>query len=207
MKIGLVAALMLASTLAAAPASAQTMPFIDAGVTNGHCISIRRTSRQRRSLSDGRKAFQAGRHRVMFPAHDHLDAHRAHRRRLVRSRFVSQPRRFIARRAGACRQVEGRRVPYYPETRGGSIRLRQHARCCASKFWKTDSRCRSKLARPFFLPEAAVAQARHGTAKSSAPAACVTSSDRRPPACNFVQQGRQPASPHEIRVLDHSAST
>ena len=70
MKIGMLAALMLALSLAAAPASAQTMPFNDAGVTNGHwhLNSKDVAANEKIFVGMGGKAFQAGgRHRVMFP--------------------------------------------------------------------------------------------------------------------------------------------
>src|SRR5262245_37708190 len=70
MKTGLFAALLLAPALAAAPASAQPLPFNDAGVTNGHwhLNSKDVAANEKIFVGMGGKAFQAGgRHRVLFP--------------------------------------------------------------------------------------------------------------------------------------------
>jgi catechol 2,3-dioxygenase-like lactoylglutathione lyase family enzyme len=70
MKTGLFAASLLALTLAAAPASAQSMPFNDAGVTNGHwhLNSKDIAANEKIFVGMGGKANQAGgRRRVVFP--------------------------------------------------------------------------------------------------------------------------------------------
>src|SRR5580658_3367577 len=70
MKPRLLAALLLASTLAAGTASAQPFPFNQAGVTNGHwhLNSKDVAANEKIFVAIGGKAFQAGgRHRVLFP--------------------------------------------------------------------------------------------------------------------------------------------
>src|ERR1700688_1780554 len=70
MKMRLLAALLLASTLAAGTASAQPFPFNQAGVTNGHwhLTSKDVAANEKIFVAMGGKAFQAGgRHRVLFP--------------------------------------------------------------------------------------------------------------------------------------------
>src|SRR5439155_16789372 len=70
MKTRLFAALLLASTLAARAASAQPLPFNDAGVTNGHWHLNSKDVAANEKIFDamGGKAYQAGgRHRVLFP--------------------------------------------------------------------------------------------------------------------------------------------
>ena len=70
MKTRLLAALLLASTLAAGTASAQPLPFNEAGVTNGHWHLNSRdvAANEKIFVGMGGKAFQAGgRHRVLFP--------------------------------------------------------------------------------------------------------------------------------------------
>ena len=66
----LFAALLLASGFAATTASAQTFPFNEAGVTNGHwhLNSKDVAANEKIFVAMGGKAFEAGgRHRVMFP--------------------------------------------------------------------------------------------------------------------------------------------
>ena len=66
----LFAALLLASGFATSTASAQTLPFNEAGVTNGHwhLNSKDVAANEKIFVAMGGKAFQAGgRHRVMFP--------------------------------------------------------------------------------------------------------------------------------------------
>ena len=63
-------AVLLASALAAGAVSAQTLPFNDAGVTNGHwhLTSKDVAANEKIFVAMGGRAFQAGgRHRVMFP--------------------------------------------------------------------------------------------------------------------------------------------
>ena len=70
MKTRLLAALLLASTLAAGTASAQPFPFNEAGVTNGHwrLNSKDVAANEKIFVAMGGKAFQAGgRHRALFP--------------------------------------------------------------------------------------------------------------------------------------------
>jgi len=70
MKTRLLAALLLASTLAAGTASAQPFPFNEKGVTNGHwhLNSKDVAANEKIFVGMGGKAFQAGgRHRVLFP--------------------------------------------------------------------------------------------------------------------------------------------
>ena len=70
MKMRLLAALLLASTLAARTAAAQPFPFNEAGVTNGHwhLNSKDVAANEKIFVGMGGKAFQAGgRHRVLFP--------------------------------------------------------------------------------------------------------------------------------------------
>ena len=70
MKTATLAALLLASTFAAGSASAQTFPFNEAGVTNGHWHLNSKDVAVNEKIFVGMdgKAFQAGgRHRVMFP--------------------------------------------------------------------------------------------------------------------------------------------
>jgi catechol 2,3-dioxygenase-like lactoylglutathione lyase family enzyme len=70
MKIKMFAALMLASSFTAGPASAQPFPFNGAGVTNGHWHLNSRdvAANEKIFVAMGGKAFQAGgRHRVLFP--------------------------------------------------------------------------------------------------------------------------------------------
>lgn len=70
MKTSLLCASLLASTLAAGTSSAQTFPFNEAGVTNGHWHLTSRdvAANEKIFVAMGGRAFQAGgRHRVMFP--------------------------------------------------------------------------------------------------------------------------------------------
>jgi len=70
MKTTLFAALLLAASFAGGTASAQTFPFNEAGVTNGHwhLNSKDVAANEKIFVGMGGKAFQAGgRHRVMFP--------------------------------------------------------------------------------------------------------------------------------------------
>ncbi|MSO30353.1 MAG: hypothetical protein EXQ48_05325 [Acidobacteria bacterium] len=70
MKTRLLATFVLALMLAAGAVSAQTLPFNDAGVTNGHwhLASKDVAANEKIFVAMGGRAFQAGgRHRVMFP--------------------------------------------------------------------------------------------------------------------------------------------
>src|SRR3984957_11247960 len=70
MKTPLFAALLLAASFAGATASAQTFPFNEAGVTNGHwhLNSKDVAANEKIFVGMGGKAFVAGgRHRVTFP--------------------------------------------------------------------------------------------------------------------------------------------
>ena len=70
MKTRLLAALLLAATFAAGTASAQPLPFNQAGVTNGHwhLNSKDVAANEKIFVGMGGKAYQAGgRHRVLFP--------------------------------------------------------------------------------------------------------------------------------------------
>lgn len=70
MKTGILVASLLASLLAAGTGSAQTFPFNETGVTNGHwhLTSKDVAANEKIFVAMGGRAFQAGgRHRVMFP--------------------------------------------------------------------------------------------------------------------------------------------